>query len=136
MGDDRRPEPGLDRVSVRDGDGHFRGADREHGPLAGARLLAPPDGGRAAGLAFLRLETNVAAFDFLVLAHYRYYKFYANMVVALVWAYATRGYALGLRGFLYWPLAWLFFFASRDALRKYYERTGSLLGPGDVEPPL
>ena len=84
---------------------------------------------------FSRLETNVGAFDYLVLAHYRYYKFYANMVVALIWAYATRGYSLGLRGFLYWPLTWLFFFASRDALRKYYERTGSLLGPGDVESP-
>jgi hypothetical protein len=85
---------------------------------------------------FARLETNVAAFDYLVLAHYRYYKFYANMVVALVWAYATQGYALGLRGVLYWPLAWLFFFASRDALRKYYDRTGSLLYPSDAGPPV
>jgi hypothetical protein len=78
---------------------------------------------------FARLETNVAAFDYLVLAHYRYYKFYANMVVALVWAYATGGYALGWRGILYWPLAMLFFFASRDTLRKYYSRTARLLGP-------
>ena len=78
---------------------------------------------------FARLETNVAAYEFLVLAHYRYYKFYANMVVALVWAYAAQGYALGARGFLYWPLIGLFFLASRDSLGKYYARTGRLLGP-------
>jgi hypothetical protein len=76
---------------------------------------------------FARLEKNVAAFEYLVLVHYRYYKFYANMVVALVWVYATRDYALGWRGAFYFPLALLFFFASRDSLRKYYERTGSLL---------
>ena len=85
---------------------------------------------------FARLETNVAAYEFLGLIHYRYYKFYANMVVALVWAYATRDYVLGWRGLLYWPLAVLFFFASRDALGKYYARTGRLLGPpaGEAEP--
>lgn len=82
---------------------------------------------------FGRLEKNVAAFEFLVLVHYRYYKFYANMVVAIVWAYATRDYALGYRGGLYLPLVVLFFFASRDSLRKYYERTGELLGR-PVEP--
>lgn len=76
---------------------------------------------------FTRLERNVAAFEFLVLVHYRYYKFYANMVVALVWAYATRDYALGWRGAFDLPLAVLFFFASRDTLRKYYQRTGELL---------
>jgi hypothetical protein len=79
---------------------------------------------------FGRLGPNVAAFDYLVLVHYRYYKFYANMVVALVWAYATEGYALGARGFLYWPLVVLFFFASRDSLKKYYRTTGSLLSVG------
>lgn len=77
---------------------------------------------------FARLEKNVAAFEYLVLVHYRYYKFYANMVVALLWVYATKDYALGWRGAFYFPLAGLFFFASRDSLRKYYERTGSLLG--------
>lgn len=77
---------------------------------------------------FARLEKNVAAFEFLVLVHYRYYKFYANMVVALVWAYATRDYLLGWRGAIDLPLVVLFFVASRDSLRKYYERTGELLG--------
>jgi hypothetical protein len=78
---------------------------------------------------FARLDKNVAGFEYLVLIHYRYYKFYANMVVALAWAYATREYALGWRGLAYWPLAGLFFLASRDSLRKYYQRAGQLLGP-------
>lgn len=84
---------------------------------------------------FARLERRVAAFEYLVLVHYRYYKFYANMVVALVWAYATREYALGWQGLLYFPLALLFYLASRDSLRKYYERTGSLLSPEDAAGP-
>jgi hypothetical protein len=79
---------------------------------------------------FAFLEKNVAAFEFLVDIHYRYYKFYANMVVALFWAYVSSGYALGLRGLIYWLLAALFFFASRDALGKYYRRAGQLLGNG------
>jgi hypothetical protein len=78
---------------------------------------------------FARLNENIAAFEFLVLAHYRYYKFYANMVVALVWAYATRDYALGWRGLWDWPFVILFYIASRDSLRKFDERTASLLGP-------
>ena len=77
-----------------------------------------------------RLDKNVAAYEYLVHVHYRYYKFYANMVVALIWAYVSRNYALGWRGFLYWALAFLFFLASRDTLRKCYERTWQLLRPG------
>jgi len=78
---------------------------------------------------FAQLDKNVAAYEFLGLIHYRYYKFYANMVVALIWAYAAREYALGWRGLLSCPLIVLFFLASRDSLGKYYERTESLLGP-------
>src|SRR5215468_4916591 len=58
---------------------------------------------------FALLEKNVAAFELLVHIHYRYYKFYANMVVALAWAYTLRGYDLGWRGLAYWLLALLFF---------------------------
>lgn len=76
---------------------------------------------------FSRLDKNIAAYEYFGLIHYRYYKFYANMVVALVWAYATRDFALGWRGLLYAPLVALFFFASRDALGKYYDRTARLL---------
>jgi hypothetical protein len=77
---------------------------------------------------FALLEKRVSAFELLVHGHYRYYKFYANMVVALAWAYIGGGYALGWKGLLYWALAALFFLASRDSLRKYYERAGKLLG--------
>jgi hypothetical protein len=76
---------------------------------------------------FALLERNVAAVEYLDLVHYRYYKFYANMVVALVYAYATRDYVLGWRGAIYLPLVVLFFFASRDTLAKFYDRSGRLL---------
>jgi hypothetical protein len=76
---------------------------------------------------FAALGSGVTAFEFLIQIHYQYYKFYANMVIALVWAYLAAGYALGWRGLAYWLLAALFFLASRDSLRKYYERTGRLL---------
>jgi hypothetical protein len=78
---------------------------------------------------FARLEKNVGAFEYLVQVHYRYYKFYANMVVALAWAFVAGGYAQGWRGLVYWLLAGLFLVASRDALTKYYERAGQLLRP-------
>lgn len=80
---------------------------------------------------FSKLEERVGAFEYLVLVHYRYYKFYANMVVALLWRYAVHDYPLGLRGAACLPFALLFLIASRDSLRKYYRRTGELLG----EPP-
>ena len=76
---------------------------------------------------FALLEKNVAALQLLVHGHYRYYKFYANMVVALVWAFISRGTEQGPRGLVYWLLAALLLFASRDALGKYYERAGRLL---------
>lgn len=76
---------------------------------------------------YARLERSVAAQEYLDLVHYRYYKFYANMVVALAFAYATRDCKLGWRGALDLPLIVLFFFASRDTLAKFYERTGKLL---------
>ena len=49
------------------------------------------------------------------------------MIVALVYAYATRDYALGPRGLLDWLLVALFFLASRDTLSKFYRRSGMLL---------
>jgi hypothetical protein len=64
------------------------------------------------------LEKNVSAFELLVLIHYRYYKCYSNMGVALLRADVTGGYALGWRGLVYLLLAALFLLASRDALRK------------------
>ena len=76
---------------------------------------------------FALLEKNVAAFELLVHVHYRYYKFYANETVALVWAFIAQAAWHGPQGLVYWLLICLFLFASRDALRKYYERAGRLL---------
>jgi hypothetical protein len=79
---------------------------------------------------FANLQRNVAAFEFLIQIHYRYYKFYSNMVVALAWAYIAGGYAQGWASLVYWLLGALFFMGSRDSLRKYYERAGRLLASG------
>jgi hypothetical protein len=80
---------------------------------------------------FARLAEKASAFMLLIEIHYRYYKFYANMVIALLWAYVAGGYTLGWKGACYWILAGLFFLGSRDALRKYYARAGQLLGSSE-----
>lgn len=79
---------------------------------------------------FATLKQSTEAFQLLVQNHYHYYKFHANMTVALVWAYAAGGYALGWKGLLYWLLGGLFFLGSRDCLKKYYDRSGQLLDGG------
>lgn len=83
---------------------------------------------------FSRLQENVAAFDVLVEIHYRYYQFYGNMLVSLLFVLAARRFDaqaipfgvapfdLGLIG-----LSSVFFAGSRDTLRKYYSRTANLL---------
>jgi hypothetical protein len=83
---------------------------------------------------FSRLQQNVAAFDVLVEYHYRYYLFYANMVVALVFTMLMRHFNGSARLVsLDWldvaagALAIVFFAGSRDTLRKYYRRTEALL---------
>ena len=82
---------------------------------------------------FARLAEQVEAYEFLVEVHYRYYQFYANSLVAMSFAYfawrSRTGYGLTLRlsdGALLAVII-LFVAASRDTLRKYYERAGSLL---------
>ena len=84
---------------------------------------------------FALLEKSVSGFEFLIHIHYRYYKFYGNMVIALAWGYATYGIHLGWSGIAYWLLGGLFFLALRDALHKYYSRAGQLLrARGNVQP--
>jgi hypothetical protein len=85
---------------------------------------------------FARLHDRTEAFGLLLDGHYRYFQFYANMTVALAWAFVARRVGAGV----VWP--WdgtdvvllcgmgLFFLGSRDTLRKYYDRAGELLrGP-------
>lgn len=83
---------------------------------------------------FSRLGENVAAFDALIEMHYRYYQFYANMVVALVFAMVLRH--LAAPGGPWWgdaadavvvALISVFLAGSRDSLAKYYRRSEQLL---------
>ncbi len=81
-----------------------------------------------------RLGSSIAAFDVFIENHYRYHQHYANMLIAITFAYVARRVSLGLWSL---PLGWadvgfvagalLLFFASRDALGKYYERVGATL---------
>jgi hypothetical protein len=84
---------------------------------------------------FARLEANVAAFGVLVDGHYRYYQHYGNMLVAILFVLAARRAAVGLLATPFGGVdaalagaAVLYFLGSRDALLKYYARTGALLG--------
>ncbi len=83
---------------------------------------------------FSNLEQSAAAFGVLVEIHYRYYQFYANMLVAIAFVFLARRLSLGFfaapvglpdLGLL--VVGAVFFLGSRDTLRKYYTRTGQLL---------
>jgi hypothetical protein len=85
---------------------------------------------------FRNLENQADAFHLLIDIHYRYYQFYANMLIALVfWLACRRIPGEGMP-----PFAWLdlvalglttvFYAASRDALWKYYRRGEQLLSAG------
>jgi hypothetical protein len=85
---------------------------------------------------FASLKSSLSAFDGAVQNHYRYYQFYGNMFVAVVVAaviqwplddFLTASPAVNAVAVL--VAASLLFVASRDALRKYYARTGALLRP-------
>jgi hypothetical protein len=83
---------------------------------------------------FSKLPAALAAFEGAVENHYRYYQFYGNTLVAICIA-SIGGFprfdAFRVNPFLTSGvsicLAVVLFVASRDALRKYYDRTGALL---------
>lgn len=85
---------------------------------------------------FRSLPGNLAAFESHVQDHYRYYQFYANMLVALLLAYGTTlatesrwpGQS-GWRDVAIVTVLALLVLGSRDTLRKYYRRTEVLLEP-------
>jgi hypothetical protein len=91
--------------------------------------IAPPD------WRFAALNDKLPGFLALVENHYRYYQFYAGMYVAVAFSFVTHEIVEDGRLF---DGPWLsvaviaielvFFTASRDSLRKYYHRVGSLLG--------
>lgn len=82
---------------------------------------------------FAYLAERVEAYQLLVEIHYRYYQFYANSLVATCFAYfawrSRAGYGLAprLADLALLAVLLLFVAASRDTLRKYYGRAGSLL---------
>ena len=81
-----------------------------------------------------RLEQRLTAFNYLVESHYRYYQFLANSLIVIICAYAINR-AMRTSPFLgagtdiaFFILCATLFAGSRDALSKYYTRTGRLIG--------
>ena len=88
---------------------------------------------KAPALDFSKMGKNVDAFGLLIEIHYRHYLFYANMFVALAFAYVCYRLHLGIFTSVSWldlgfvALEVIFFVTSRDTLRKYYQRGKQLL---------
>jgi hypothetical protein len=79
-----------------------------------------------------KLFERLEAFEALVEAHYRYYQFHSNTLVAMLFSYAAWRPSLGNRplgsdlGIVL--LSAIFYAVSRDNLRRYYGRAAVLLG--------
>jgi len=83
---------------------------------------------------FRLLDGRLEALSYLVDNHYRYYQFYANTLIAVIWAYPIHrllktspflGVGTDLGALI---LCAVLFAGSRDALAKYYQRAGQLVG--------
>ena len=84
---------------------------------------------------FASFGSKHAAFVALAENHYRYAQHYGNLFVALVIASVNSTASIGwlpmqpvVAGAAFVAILALLFLASRDALRKYYDRTAALLG--------
>jgi hypothetical protein len=79
-----------------------------------------------------KLVERLEAYELLIGIHYRYYQFYANSLVAMLFSFSI--YAVQSNVVLDWraagllAIAMVFYAASRDALSNYYRRTSILLG--------
>jgi hypothetical protein len=77
----------------------------------------------------VQLESRLNAFNYLVESHYRYYQFYSNGLIAIIWTYAVNrhfatSHFLGIDSdLLLLMLCATLFAGARDALQKYYRRT-------------
>ena len=83
---------------------------------------------------FKAIENRVDGFQLLLESHYRYYQFYGNSLIAMPIFFVLRWSASGFRLFEFFGLVLiqcLFWIASRDSLKKYYNRTESLLNNRD-----
>jgi hypothetical protein len=83
---------------------------------------------------FRLFAERLAAYEVLVAYHYRYYQFYANMLIALACSYASRLLAVdSWDGHERWIAAGfvaieaVLLAGSWDTLRKYYARSEALL---------
>jgi hypothetical protein len=81
-----------------------------------------------------QLASTLGGFDYLVQNHFRYYEFCGNTLIAILWAYGLNRW-MGTLPFLgastdlgILIVSVVLFTASRDALAKYYTRTGRLVG--------
>ena len=87
-----------------------------------------------------KLSERLPAVEFLVENYYRYYQFYGNTLVAMLFGYGTwRLSGAGSATAFGWIdvgvvfIAVVFVAGSRDTLRKYYERATLLLGNRESE---
>lgn len=98
---------------------------------------------RLTGVKFRTLDFSVLgdrfeAYNLLIKIHYEHYQFYSNGQVAIVVAYVCHRVAMGAhQRFGVFDMAVitievLFFFASRDTLRKYFLRASQLLSKSSV----
>ena len=78
---------------------------------------------------FDQLQDRIDGFQFAVENHYRYYQFYGNSLMAFLLVMMFPKCLAGIipggpwaQRFVLAAISLLFFFASRDALRKYYAR--------------
>lgn len=90
-------------------------------------------GGTAPSFNARALQQHPTAFNFLVESHYRYYQFYANTLVAVIWTYSiSRWFRSSLHltvatDFGVLILCAVLFVGSRDALSKYRNRSRELV---------
>jgi hypothetical protein len=84
-------------------------------------------------LDFSKLGSNVEAFRLLIEIHYQHYQWFSNSLVAVAIAYGAYRVHLGIHGGWGWTDAGallveiVFFAASRDTRRNYYDRARQLL---------
>ncbi len=83
-------------------------------------------------------QERLGGYELLVELHYRYYQFFGNMLIALVFTYVAYRFAhsgsADQRGAVdagFIVVCVVLFLGSRDALRKYYRRAGELLTPNE-----
>ncbi len=87
---------------------------------------------------FGKLPLVLDAFESLADAHYHFYQFYSNMLMALVLVYPARllemqrvPWPLKLEDFFFIALCFVLILGSRDAMWKYYRRTEEVLSAGN-----